>query len=831
MPQARKSSIHFAPVTNIKFAVSHSERTELSEPGYLLPKEHQLPNILVDGSLSENELAELFIKQKECMTGQAKARGSSPFWEGVVVLKNTDGEEQSKKLQAWKVAYENATGHKVLHMTIHLDEGYLDKNGKPHYNPHAHVIISRTNEKNRIIQLKRKQLGEVQDLTAEILQMDRGSTLKERGGKRGRVHIGHKEFRIMANEARLDLEKGNNQKDFYINLLDYKNQQENLNREKIKEANKVIAEKDAEIARLKAEHKAEVQQLKTEYSIDRAALKASGEATQRDYQQLKREHEAEVAKLQEAHAEKMLELENKIQAAAEEKTKTLDEKDAEIARLKSEYAAEREELKASGTAKQSDYQKLKKEHEATLAELATARQEAARVPVLVDQVRAIEAQAATARRGRDEAMGKVAQQATEIEQLKGQAAKVPALVEQVRAIEAQAATARQGRDEAMDKATQQATEIERLKAAYAAERAQLKASGTATQQDYQQLKQQHEAALAKLAKLATAQTEAGKVPDLERDLAKAQQQAQELAQLKAQYQRDREALKASGEAIQRDYQKLKQQHEAALAKLATTQTEAGKVPDLVAQVNALKPKADRVPDLERDLAKAQQQAQELAQLKAQYQRDREALKASGEATQRDYQQLKQQHEASQQEAINTKLTADERYKNLHGQALVLQEERDELAKKVLTLTQRAAAPQAQPERRPAPAAPAQTLAPRPAPQPVPRPTPALQAPAPAPAQTLAERLHESLKALVEWIKGQGGGLKEIDAERSTVCGPVVQLDDLHAVQRVGRGTYAIHRLDQLDKTPAVDDPKTEISYRDGRGKVTGAVQSREKDRR
>ena len=748
MPQARKSSIHFAPVTNIKFAVSHSERTELSEPGYLLPKEHQLPNILVDGSLSENELAELFIKQKECMTGQAKARGSSPFWEGVVVLKNTDGEEQSKKLQAWKVAYENATGHKVLHMTIHLDEGYLDKNGKPHYNPHAHVIISRMNEKNRIIQLKRKQLGEVQDLTAEILQMDRGSTLKERGGKRGRVHIGHKEFRIMANEARLDLEKGNNQKDFYVNLLDYKNQQDDINREKIKEANKVIAEKDAEIARLKAEHKAEVQQLKTEYSIDRAALKASGEATQRDYQQLKREHEAEVAKLQEAHAEKMLELENKIQAAAEEKTKTLDEKDAEIARLKSEYAAEREELKASGTAKQSDYQKLKKEHEATLAELATARQEAARVPVLVDQVRAIEAQAATARRGRDEAMGKVAQQATEIEQLKGQAAKVPALVEQVRAIEAQAATARQGRDEAMDKATQQATEIERLKAAYAAERAQLKASGTATQQDYQQLKQQHEAALAKLAKLATAQTEAGKVPDLERDLAKAQQQAQELAQLKAQYQRDREALKASGEA-----------------------------------------------------------------------------------TQRDYQQLKQQHEASQQEAINTKLTADERYKNLHGQALVLQEERDELAKKVLTLTQRAAAPQAQPERRPAPAAPAQTLAPRPAPQPVPRPTPALQAPAPAPAQTLAERLHESLKALVEWIKGQGGGLKEIDAERSTVCGPVVQLDDLHAVQRVGRGTYAIHRLDQLDKTPAVDDPKTEISYRDGRGKVTGAVQSREKDRR
>ena len=616
MPQARKSSIHFAPVTNIKFAVSHSERTELSEPGYLLPKEHQLPNILVDGSLSENELAELFIKQKECMTGQAKARGSSPFWEGVVVLKNTDGEEQSKKLQAWKVAYENATGHKVLHMTIHLDEGYLDKDGKPHYNPHAHVIVSRMNEKNRVIQLKRKQLGEVQDLTAEILQMDRGSTLKERGGKRGRVHIGHKEFRIMANEARLDLEKGNNQKDFYVNLLDYKNQQDDINREKIKEANKVIAEKDAEIARLKLEHKAEVEKLKTEYLDERSALKASGEAKQADYQQIKKAHEEKVQDLEKKLAEaleKVAAQASDITQLKQEKTKTLDEKyteiarleneyKAEVARLKSEYAAEREELKASGTATQRDYQQLKKDHEAALADLAKARQVAEQVPALAEQLKAAQEQGAKARQ--------VAEQ-------------VPALAEQLK--------------------------------------------------------------------------------------------------------------------------------------------------------------------------------------------------------------------ATQQEAINTKLTADERYKNLRTQALAIQAERDELAKKVLTLT-RATAPQAQPERRPAPAAPAQTLAPghqtptpRPAPQPVPRPTPALQAPAPAP--TLAERLGESLQRLLDWIQGERGALKEIDTDRSQCYGAVVQLDDLHAVQRVGRGTYAIHRLDQLDKTPAVDDPKTEISYRGGRGTVSGAVQSREKDRR
>jgi hypothetical protein len=32
-------------------------------------------------------------------------------------------------------AYEKVTGHKVLHMSVHLDEGYIDTDGKPQYNP------------------------------------------------------------------------------------------------------------------------------------------------------------------------------------------------------------------------------------------------------------------------------------------------------------------------------------------------------------------------------------------------------------------------------------------------------------------------------------------------------------------------------------------------------------------------------------------------------------------------------------------------------------------------------------------------------------------------
>ena len=110
--------------------------------------------------------------------------------------------------------------------------------------------------------------------------------------------------------------------------------------------------------------------------------------------------------------------------------------------------------------------------------------------------------------------------------------------------------------------------------------------------------------------------------------------ATEIERLKAEYAAERAALKASGEATQRDYQQLKQQHEAALGKLATAQTEAGKVPELVEQVKALKPEADKVPGLLADLA-----------------------------------------------------TAQERYTTLRTTALAIQEKRNDLAKKVDTLPQ------------------------------------------------------------------------------------------------------------------------------------------------
>lgn len=92
-----------------------------------------------------------------------------------------------------------------------------------------------------------------------------------------------------------------------------------------------------------------------------------------------------------------------------------------------------------------------------------------------------------------------------------------------------------------------------------------------------------------------------------------------------------------------------------------------------------------------------------------------------------------------------------------------------------------------------------------------------------PALSLVDQLKASFAKFVEWISGNSGKCIEVDTQRSDHYGPVVQRDDLHAVQRTGPGKFAIHQLAHLDKLPALDDPKMEIKYRDGVGQVKGKL--------
>ena len=299
----RISGLTFEPVVNVRHAVSHAERTELCEASYLLKPEDRLANCVVFGGGRENEITELFYAREAAMSRQAKRAGTSPFWEGVAVLPAVEEFESVdayhaamiERLMSFKGEFEKATGCSVLLMTIHLDEGEKDpETGIVSRNPHAHILIDRTisaaldrkprkeaktkraTDPNRRVLWKPDStaLALVQTLCADALQMKRGSTVQERGGKPARKHIPHKQWReLKAREA--ELEKS------------------------LQSAIDELAHVHAENTALSLQNRAyeakaaqgRAEAGKAAYAAVRAFLKGSGKAKQSDYQALKKLHE------------------------------------------------------------------------------------------------------------------------------------------------------------------------------------------------------------------------------------------------------------------------------------------------------------------------------------------------------------------------------------------------------------------------------------------------------------------------------------------------------------------------------------------------------------
>lgn len=203
-----KSCVNFQPVKDIERSLKHVHRKEEREPSHLLPKEHRRANFRVVGSLTPPQVRKRFEKRIANQTGQARSReNSSPFWEGVLLLDApTDphhdwSQAQAAKLRNWAKRYAEMTGHEVVQIQVHADEGYM-LDGKPVYNGHAHVYVDRCNTEGRIISLSRTAMSRVQDMTAEVMGLERGETLDDRKGYRGRKHLTPNQWRDAANRAK-----------------------------------------------------------------------------------------------------------------------------------------------------------------------------------------------------------------------------------------------------------------------------------------------------------------------------------------------------------------------------------------------------------------------------------------------------------------------------------------------------------------------------------------------------------------------------------------------------------------------------------------------------
>ena len=126
-------------------------------------------------------------------TGQKMQAKATPIREAVVVIKSETTMEDLKRLSD---AYRQRFGIDTFQIAIHKDEGYPQvAEWKP--NLHAHLVFDWTDqETGKSLKLNRQDMVEMQTITAEVLQMDRGVSSDKQ-------HLTAQQYKSFAEEAKL----------------------------------------------------------------------------------------------------------------------------------------------------------------------------------------------------------------------------------------------------------------------------------------------------------------------------------------------------------------------------------------------------------------------------------------------------------------------------------------------------------------------------------------------------------------------------------------------------------------------------------------------------
>ena len=287
----RGSSVHFRPLNSPMLCEAHNRRAV--NPQYLLPEKDHEPNLVV----RDGDVAQAYAQKMALASGRARATPTySPLKEGIANLADEVPEVLHAKMERWCQEYEAITGEHVVACVIHRDEGHIASDGTVHRNVHAHVVVDRTDERGRVVNsipdgkggtrrttiTDRKAQGRrVQDMTARITGLARGEDARESK----RRHIEHHSYRALARQGRLrDVDR-----------------EDTLRRERdASQAVAVDAIRDRETAKTAyAEALAVLREVgaqygvtiehgtKAEYAGLREAMKASGQASQQEYQQIK----------------------------------------------------------------------------------------------------------------------------------------------------------------------------------------------------------------------------------------------------------------------------------------------------------------------------------------------------------------------------------------------------------------------------------------------------------------------------------------------------------------------------------------------------------------
>ena len=164
-----KASINFAKASS--GGLKHNDRTEEKEPEYLLPVEHRLKNeVDVSAQVAEKKIKDLFATAKENYSknkGQ-KLQASSYIWEAVI---NLNKEHTLEDVQRLVKEIEKETGFTAVQSAIHRDEGRVER-GTPIYNLHAHVTFFTLDQNGEQLYRKTIKASDRRNIETELLERD-----------------------------------------------------------------------------------------------------------------------------------------------------------------------------------------------------------------------------------------------------------------------------------------------------------------------------------------------------------------------------------------------------------------------------------------------------------------------------------------------------------------------------------------------------------------------------------------------------------------------------------------------------------------------------------
>lgn len=194
----RSSSIHIEPVSPGIILHNTREKPDIKNSIFSQQNNEYLRSgqkaLLIYRATIENR-----INKYQNRMHRKIPRTTKLLFDGVVNLEEHHTLADVKRLATY---LEKELGTKVINITIHRDEGYIDEAGQKHINFHAHVTFLGLDENGRSVRKKltKNFLRQLQDDTAKILKMDRGHNI-------GRKHISSRDYKYIMNVLRQEKQK------------------------------------------------------------------------------------------------------------------------------------------------------------------------------------------------------------------------------------------------------------------------------------------------------------------------------------------------------------------------------------------------------------------------------------------------------------------------------------------------------------------------------------------------------------------------------------------------------------------------------------------------